>query len=200
MDHTDLRSLDQRLADHLDQVRGLRERNRTACADRFGEGLRAVDQLGRDPRLVATGAGSLTAAEDLRDPRALHALQLLELAVEALCDAGERDDGGRDDLHRDRGAARLVLGAVDRSGPRSSELVAELELRRQRVPTGGRLGIERDQACSVDGAKVRIVAELLLALRAEFHRRVPVMLRIVKEIREGKQCSAGVSPRRPIDL
>ena len=84
VDDADLRGLDQRLADHLDQVRGVVERDRTARGDRLGERLRTFEELHGDPGLVAALAATRAR---LRDPGALHALELLELALEPLGDA-----------------------------------------------------------------------------------------------------------------
>jgi hypothetical protein len=84
----DLRGLDQRFADDLDQVGGLLERNRSPRADRLGERLRAVEQLDREPRLL-TGLAPLAGCDHLRDAGTLHALDLLELALEALRDTGQ---------------------------------------------------------------------------------------------------------------
>ena len=100
MDDADLRGLDQRLADHLDQVGGLIGGIGPRARDRRVEGLRAVEQLGRDPRLVTRPR--LPEAMHLRDARALHALELLELALEPLRDARQRDHRRRDDLDRAR--------------------------------------------------------------------------------------------------
>src|SRR5205085_4866894 len=93
--------------------------------------------------------GTPPGGEHLRDAVALHALELLELALEPLGDARQREHRGRDDLDGDGGPGRLVLRAVHGPGPAPAEPVTQLEARRQRVRSG-RLPFEGDQACSVD--------------------------------------------------
>ena len=174
MHDADLCGLDQRLADDLDQVRRLVERDRTAHRDRLGEGLRAVEQLERDPAVVA----ALARRQHLRDAGALHPLELLELALEALRESGQRDDRGRDELHRGGLASCPVGRAVHRAGPVTTQRLADLELGGQRVGDRG-LALEGSEASSVDRTEVRVVAELLLALGANLHAGL-LITRIVR--------------------
>ena len=171
MNDADLGRLDQRLADDLDQMRGLVERDRTASADRLGERVRAFDLLHRDPRLLAT----LATRDHVRDARALHALELLELALEPLRDARQSDDLLGDDLDDARLSRRFVDGFMDRAGATPAQFVAELEPRRQRILRGC-LSFHRHEPSGVNRAEVRVVAELLVALGAELHCCIPLGL------------------------
>ena len=175
MDHADLRGLDQRLTDDLDQARGAVDRHRPGHLDRLGEGLGVVEQLERDPAVVAALAGR----EHPGNATALHALELLELALEALREPGQRDDRGCDDLDRRGLPGRPVGRAVHRARAVAAEPVAELEPGGDRVGHQG-LGLERDESRSVDGAEVCVVAELLLASRAKLHASFPLITRIVR--------------------
>jgi len=62
---------------------------------------------------------------------------------------------------------------VDGAGPATAQALPELEPGGERI-SARPLAFHRDQAGGVDGTKVRVVAELLLALRAKFHRLSPL--------------------------
>ena len=126
---------------------------------------------------IATQVSSprLPDASTLRDAGALHALELLELALEPLRDARQRDDGGRDELDDAGLAGRLVGRAMDRAGAASAELLAPSSNRDVSESVRRGLRLQGHEPGRVDGAEVRVVAELLLALGAELHRsgRIP---------------------------
>ena len=167
-----LGGLDDRLADDLDQLRGLRERNRAAGADRLGKGMRALDELVCDPRLLASGGGPLAGRHHLGDARALDALELLQLALEPRAHARQRGHAGGNDLDRDGSLRRDISCAVDHARARTTDAGTDRVLCGERISTRGRR-FERDQPRGIDRAEVRVIAEMLLALWAELHRLIP---------------------------
>src|SRR5262249_20765509 len=64
---------------------------------------------------------------------------------------------------------------------------------------GGRsLALQRSEASGVDGTEVRVVAELLLALRAKLHASLPCNGADRKDISQGKQSSSATGDRRAL--
>jgi hypothetical protein len=63
---------------------------------------------------------------------------------------------------------------MDRAGAVTAQGLTELELGRQRVGGCG-LGLEGNEPSSIDGTKVRVVRELLLAFRAKLHASLPLI-------------------------
>ena len=127
VDHADLRGLDQRFADHLDEVCGEIGRDRSARRDRFLERLCSFEQLEGDPCLVTGYTRALARGDHLGDAARLHALELLELALQSLRHTGQCGDRRRDDLDRHGSAGGLVLRTRHGAGPASAEAGAELE-------------------------------------------------------------------------
>ena len=89
MDDADLRGFDQRLADQLDEVGRLVRRGSARARV-----IASASVCAPSSSSVATQVSSprLPEASTLAYARALHALELLELALEPLGDAGQRDD------------------------------------------------------------------------------------------------------------
>ncbi len=168
VDDADLRGFDQRLADDLDEIRGLIGRDRSAHGDRLGERVSAFEHLHRDPGRVAALAGR----QHARHTGALHPLELAQLAFEPLGHARERHHRGGDELDDHGQSGGLVGGPMDRAGSGPAEPGPQLEPRGEAVGLLG-LGLERDQPSGVDGTEVRVIAEMLLTLRAELHLRIP---------------------------
>ena len=128
MDDADLRGLDERLADDLDQVGGQLDGDRAARGDDVRERLSALEELRGEVRLVAGRAGPLAGHHDLGHAGAAHALELLELAVEPLGDAGQREDRRGHDLDGYRLVSILLVDRlVHRTGASAAEVGAELE-------------------------------------------------------------------------